>query len=48
MGFRKVIRHLEDILFWTATVIWMAAMIKLRHPQPSLWHRGLAKDIEGL
>jgi len=26
----------------------MAAMIKLRHPQPSLWHRGLAKDIEGL
>ena len=23
-------------------------MIKLRHPQPSLWHKGLAKDIEGL
>ena len=23
-------------------------MIKLRHQQPSLWHRGLAKDIEGL
>ena len=22
-------------------------MIKLRHQQPSLWHRGLAKDIEG-
>jgi IS5 family transposase len=26
----------------------MTAMIKLRHQQPSLWHRGLAKDIEGL
>jgi IS5 family transposase len=26
----------------------MTAMIKLRHEQPSLWHRGLAKDIEGL
>jgi transposase-like protein DUF772 len=26
----------------------MAAMIKLRHEQPSLWHRGLAEDIEGL
>ena len=23
-------------------------MIKLRHEQPSLWHRGLAEDIEGL
>ena len=23
-------------------------MIKLRHQQPSLWHRGLAEDIEGL
>jgi IS5 family transposase len=23
-------------------------MIRLRHQQPSLWHRGLAKDIEGL
>jgi transposase, IS5 family len=23
-------------------------MIRLRHEQPSLWHRGLAKDIEGL
>ena len=22
-------------------------MIRLRHEQPSLWHRGLAKDIEG-
>jgi len=22
-------------------------MIKLRHQQPSLWHRGLAEDIEG-
>jgi hypothetical protein len=21
-------------------------MIKLRHQQPSLWHRGLAEDIE--
>src|SRR6266571_1915083 len=26
----------------------MTFMIKLRHQQPSLWHRGLAKDIEGL
>jgi len=26
----------------------MTAMIKLRHQQPSLWHRGLAEDIEGL
>jgi IS5 family transposase len=26
----------------------MTAMIKLRHQQPSLWHRGLAKDIEEL
>src|SRR5713101_1878420 len=26
----------------------MTAMVKLRHQQPSLWHRGLAKDIEGL
>ena len=24
----------------------MTAMIKLRHQQPSLWHRGLAEDIE--
>ena len=23
-------------------------MIKLRHQQPSLWHRGLTEDIEGL
>jgi IS5 family transposase len=29
-------------------VIRMTAMIKLRHQQPSLWHRGLAEDIEGL
>src|SRR5437899_4064036 len=26
----------------------MTAMIKLRHQQPSLWHRGLAEDSEGL
>src|SRR6202522_4169327 len=26
----------------------MTAMIKLRHQQPSLWHRGLAEDIENL
>jgi transposase, IS5 family len=26
----------------------MTAMIKLRHQQPSLWHRGLAEDIEEL
>jgi IS5 family transposase len=26
----------------------MTTMIKLRHQQPSLWHRGLAKDVEDL
>jgi hypothetical protein len=26
----------------------MASMIKLRHQQPSLWHSGLAADIEDL
>ncbi len=26
----------------------MGLMTKLRHQQPSLWHRGLTKDIEGL
>ena len=26
----------------------MAIMIKLRHQQPSLWHAGLAEDIEDL
>src|SRR6266852_2793931 len=26
----------------------MTTMIKLRHQQPALWHRGLAEDIEGL
>jgi hypothetical protein len=26
----------------------MTAMIKLCHQQPSLWHRGLLKDIEWL
>jgi hypothetical protein len=26
----------------------MTTMIKLRHQQPSLWHRGLAEDIGGL
>src|SRR6202167_3999821 len=48
MGFKKVIKHFDGILFWAATVIRMTAMIKLRHQQPSLWHRGLAEDIEGL
>ena len=48
MVFKKVIKHFEIILFWAGTVIRMAAMIKLRHQQPSLWHRGLAEDIEGL
>jgi transposase, IS5 family len=48
MVFIQVIKHFDDILFWKATVIRMTAMIKLRHQQPSLWHRGLAKDIEGL
>src|SRR6204780_1090769 len=48
MGFKKVIKHFDGILFRLATVIRMAAMIKLRHQQPSLWHRGLAEDIEGL
>jgi hypothetical protein len=48
MGFKKVIKHFDGILFWAATVIRMSAMIKLRHQQPSLWQRGLAEDIEGL
>src|SRR6266404_4237876 len=48
MVFNKVIKHFDGILFWKATVIRMTAMIKLRHQQPSLWHRGLAEDIEGL
>jgi hypothetical protein len=47
MGFKKVIKYFDGILFWKATVIRMTAMIKLRHQQPSLWHRGLAEDIEG-
>jgi len=46
--FNKVIKHFDGILFWKATVIRMTAMIKLRHQQPSLWHRGLTEDIEGL
>jgi hypothetical protein len=46
--FKKAIKHFDGILFWEATVIRMTAMIKLRHQQPSLWHRGLAEDIEGL
>jgi IS5 family transposase len=46
--FKKVIKHFEDILFWTGTLIRMTAMIKLRHQQPSLWHRGLAEDIAEL
>ena len=46
--FERVIKHFEDILFSTGTVIRMTVMIKLRHQQPSLWHRGLAEDIEGL
>src|ERR1700737_143984 len=48
MVFNKVIKHFDGILFWKATVIRMTAMIKLRHQQPSLWHRGLAEDMEGL
>src|SRR3981189_2380677 len=32
----------------TGAGIRMTTMIKLRHQQPSLWHRGLAEDIEGL
>jgi hypothetical protein len=47
-GTQEVIKHFEVILFWEVAVISMAAMIKLRHQQPSLWHRGLAEDIEGL
>jgi hypothetical protein len=45
---KKVIEHFEDILFCRRTVIRMTTMIKLRHQQPSLWHRGLAEDIEGV
>jgi hypothetical protein len=48
MVFKKVIKHFDGILFWAATVIRMTAMIKLRHRQPSFWHRGLSEDIEGL
>src|ERR1700719_578325 len=44
----KVIKHFEDILVWARTQIRMTGMIKLRHQLPSLWHRGLADDIEGL
>src|SRR5260370_34301127 len=47
-GIQEVMKHFEVILFWAVTVISMAAMIKLRHQQPSLWRRGLAEDIEGL
>src|SRR5450631_1662661 len=47
MVFNKVIEHFDGILFWKATVIRMTAMIKLRHQQPSLWHRGLAEDNRG-
>jgi IS5 family transposase len=46
--FKKVIKHVEDILFWERMLIRMTTMIKLRHQQPSLWHRGLAEDIEDL
>src|SRR6202795_1920608 len=46
--FKKVIKHFEAILFWARRVIRRTTMIKLRHQQPSLWHRGLAEDIEGL
>jgi len=45
---KKVIKHCEDILFWARTVVTMTTMIKLRHQQSSLWHRGLAEDIDGL
>src|SRR3954447_26053745 len=48
MVFKKVIKDSEDILFWVGTVVRMTTMIKLRHQQPSLCHRGLAEDIEGL
>src|SRR6202521_179324 len=48
MVFNKVIKHFDGILFWKVTAIKMTAMIKLRHQQPSLWHRGLSEDIEGL
>jgi transposase, IS5 family len=47
-GIQESNKHFEEILFSKRTVIRMAAMIKLRHQQPSLWHRGLAEDIEGL
>src|SRR5260370_42282299 len=48
MVFNKVIKDVDGILFWKAIVIRRTAMIKLRHQQPSLWHRGLTEDIEGL
>jgi hypothetical protein len=48
VGLEKAIKHFEDILFWAGQVVRMTGMIKLRHQQPSLGHRGLAEDIEGL
>src|SRR5216683_1914941 len=47
VGFEKAIKHFEDIFFWAGRMVRMTGMIKLRHQQPSLWHRGLAEDIEG-
>ena len=42
------IKHFLTILFWRMIALTIGGMIKLRHQQPSLWHRGLAEDIEGL
>src|ERR1700692_4878700 len=44
----EAIKHFQSILFWAGRVLTMASMIKLRHQQPSLWHSGLAADIEDL
>src|ERR1022692_3731703 len=46
--FNQAIKHFLDILSWARVALTMTCMIKLRHQQPSLWHRGLAEDIEGL
>jgi hypothetical protein len=46
--FENVIKHFQGILFWAGSALTMASMIKLRHQQPSLWHSGLAADIEDL
>ena len=44
----RAIKHFSHILFRAETALTIAGRIKLRHQQPSLWHRGLAEDIAEL